>query len=396
MSKRPYYTDSYTTSFNARIVETTENNGIILDQTYFYPTSGGQPHDTGTINGIAVVDVTVREADGDIVHWMEDGVEGEEVTAVIHWPRRFDHMQQHTGQHILSQAFIQTVNAETVSFHLSDETVTIDLNAASLSRRQLAEAEKLANQIVFENRAISTRFVTLDEAKTLPLRKIPPVRDGRLRLVEIDSFDLNACGGTHVERTGSVGLIKIVKSERQAGQIRIEFRCGYRALADYDEKNRILSALSTTLTTGYKTVPASVEKLRAENKENGRLLKKLNIDLLRYEADEMVKNGRPLGSGTLITRVFEDKSGGDLRTLGIQLSKHDGVIALLGSIAGNKTQLLFSRHANAAGDMNQLLRAAFQKIRGGGGGSPTLAQGGGGKMEKTAVEQAIAHAIEQL
>lgn len=393
MNRRRYYTDAATSKFTANISERVEENGrfaIILDQTYFYPTSGGQPHDTGTINGAAVVDVTVRETDGAILHWLDGAVDDGTITAVIDWQRRFDHMQQHTGQHILSQAFIQIANAETVSFHLSPETVTIDLNVAQVNPSQLARVEQLANQIVFENRPIGVRFVTLAEARTLPLRKIPPTRDGRLRLVEIENFDLNACGGTHVERTGGVGLIKIIKSERRNEQVRIEFCCGGRALADYGTKNALLLDLSATLTTGYANIPDSVEKLREENKQNGRLLKKLRTDLLGYEAEQLLKNG------SLITHVFDDKDADDLRLLGRQLSQHDGIVALLGSTAGGKVQLLFSRHADAGGDMNQLLRVAFREISGGGGGSPILAQGGGPLVEKRAVEKAIACAAENI
>lgn len=393
MNTHRYYTDAYTNTFTANITERVEENNkiaIILDQTYFYPTSGGQPHDTGTINGVAVVDVTVREADGAIVHWLAGAVDEGEITAVIDWQRRFDHMQQHTGQHILSQAFIQIGNAETVGFHLSPETVTIDLNVGKISPSQLEKVEQLANQIVFENRPINVRLVSLEEAHTLPLRKIPPTRDGRLRLVDIENFDLNACGGTHVDRTGGVGLIKIIKTERRNNQMRIEFCCGGRALADYGEKNALLLDLSVTLTTGYANVPDSVEKLREENKGNGRLLKKLRTDLLGYEAENLLKNA------PLITRVFEDKDADDLRTLGRHLTQHDGVITLLGSVADGKVQLLFSRHADAEGDMNQLLRVAFGEIRGGGGGSASLAQGGGPLVEKTAVEQAIACAAEKL
>ncbi len=268
--------------------------------------------------------------------------------------------------------------------------MTIDLNVAKVSPSQLEKVEQLANQIIFENHPISVRFVSLEEAQTLPLRKIPPTRDGRLRLVDIENFDLNACGGTHVDRTGGVGLIKIIKSERRAEQLRIEFCCGGRALADYGVKNTILFDLSTALTTGYTNIPASVEKLREENKGNGRLLKKLKTDLLRYEAEALLTEGK------LITRVFDDKDANDLRTLGKQLSQHDGVIALLGSTAGGKVQLLFSRHADADGDMNQLLRVAFGEIRGGGGGSASLAQGGGPMVGKTAVEQAIACAAKEI
>ena len=257
-SKRLYYQNAYTTRFEAKIVERVREEGqtaVILDQTYFYPTSGGQPFDTGTINNLPVTNVTIREKDEAVLHWLDTKeLWQDEIVGQINWPRRFDHMQQHTGQHILSQSFIQIAQAETVGFHLSDNTLTIDLHTTKLSPTQIEETEYLANQIIWQNRPIHIRLVTQEQAKKLALRKLPPVRQGKLRLIEIDKFDLTACGGTHVQHTGEVGIIKIVKLERQNNQLRVEFCCGQRALHDYRLKNSISNQLSAELTTGMGEV----------------------------------------------------------------------------------------------------------------------------------------------
>ena len=277
-STKLYYQDAYTTRFEATIVERIRQDNktaVILDKTYFYPTSGGQPFDLGTLQNIPIYNVTVREEDDAVLHWIDTTeLWQNEVTGQISWARRFDHMQQHTGQHILSQAFIQVAQAETVGFHLSDNSVTIDLHTGNLNPSQVEEAEHLANQIIWQNRAIHTRSVTVEQAKQLPLRKLPPVRNGRLRLVEIEKFDLSACGGTHVRQTGEIGIIKIVKLERQNNKLRVEFCCGNRALFDYRLKNSIVNQLSTELTTGPAEIVDSVVRNKEESKENRRTLKK--------------------------------------------------------------------------------------------------------------------------
>ncbi|MEJ2753492.1 MAG: alanyl-tRNA editing protein, partial [Chloroflexota bacterium] len=200
MGERSYYTDSYTSEFPARVVETQQTEGafaVVLDRSYFYPTSGGQPNDTGTIDGIPVIDVQVRKEDGAILHMVESLPQSEEVTAAIDWRRRFDHMQQHTGQHILSQAFIQTHGAQTIGFHLSDETATIDLDVNKIDQEAINKAEDLANRVVWQNRPVVVRWATRQEAERLPLRKIPENGGEKLRLIDIVNFDLTACGGTH-------------------------------------------------------------------------------------------------------------------------------------------------------------------------------------------------------
>lgn len=393
MSERLYYQDAYTQQFTAVITERVTVNGrhaITLDRTYFYPTSGGQPFDQGIINNQPVVDVTIRSEDEAILHWLAGELpEDDAVTAVIDWPRRFDHMQQHTGQHILSQAFTRTTGAHTIGFHLGDESVTIDLNVSELSAGQLQRAEQLANQIVWENRPIRIHFVTQVEAEQMPLRKIPPVQTGKIRLIDIEDFDLTACGGTHVARTGGVGLIKVVKLERRRSAVRVEFRCGGRALADYGTKNETVQALMTVLTTGQDELVTAVTRQQEENKTAQRTIKKLRSTLLEAQAAELVKNGRQQAGITLVTQVFDGSDDVNLRQLGNHLTQHSGIVALLAS-AGSKSQLLFCRSEDAPGDMQALLKEAFRQLGGGGGGgSAALAQGGGPGVENGRLSQIL-------
>ncbi|WP_420644051.1 alanyl-tRNA editing protein [Candidatus Leptofilum sp.] len=394
-SQRLYYQNAYTTRFEATIVERVrdeDQTAVILDHTYFYPTSGGQPHDMGTLNNIAVHNVTIREKDAAVLHWLDTtDLWQNEVSGHVNWARRFDHMQQHTGQHILSQAFIQVAQAETVGFHLSDNTLTIDLHSSQLNPNQVEEAEYLANQIIWQNRPVHIRSVTMAQAKELPLRKLPPVRQGNLRLIEIDKFDLSACGGTHVRHSGEVGIIKIVKLERQNNQLRVEFACGQRALNDYRLKNSIVNQLSAELTTGADEIVTSVQRSKEENKENRRRLKKQQEQLLFFEAKTLIEQAKMVGKTAVVTRVFgEDEiDPGQMRVLGNHLTQNDHVVALLG-LAANKSQLLFCRSNDAPGEMNQLIKPALQILgSAAGGGSAVMAQGGGPGTDQERVQQAI-------
>ena len=381
MNERLYYQDAYTSRFTAVIVDRmTENNrfAVTLNQTHFYPTSGGQPFDRGMLNGLPVVDVTIRAEDGAVLHWLEDAApKDDKVTAVIDWPRRFDHMQQHTGQHILSQAFIRIAEAQTIGFHLSDDTVTIDLDVNKLTDEDLNRVEQLANQIVWENRPINIHMVTQTEAKKMPIRKIPAAQTNKIRLIDIENFDLTACGGTHVSRTGGVGLIKIVKLERRRENLRVEFRCGGRALVDYVSKNSTIQELMAVLTTGQEALVTAVPTLQDDNRTNQRAIKKLQNSLLETEAERLLQTGQKLDDFTLISRVFDESDGVNLRQLGNHLTQNPGIVVLLAA-AGPKSQLLFCRSDNAPGDMNLLLKDALQQLgNGGGGGSAMMAQGGG-------------------
>jgi alanyl-tRNA synthetase len=399
MTERLYYTDAYTSSFKAHIVERFEMDNriaVVLDQTCFYPTSGGQPADVGYLNGTAVLDVLVREPDGAVVHIIDGEIWSNEVSGEVNWERRFDHMQQHTGQHILSQAFLQVADAETVGFHLGSESVTIDLPAPKLSGPQIEQAETLANQVVWQNRPVSATFATPEQvAAGLPLRK-PPAVEGTIRLVAIDQFDLSACGGTHVSRTGEVGLIKIVKLDRRGELVRVDFRCGQRALLDYRQKNSVTNRLAAQLTTGIRELEPSVSRLQEELKAARRLVKQQQVDLLQLEATHLLEKGTVRGNVTIVNRLFTGRETADIRILANLLARQPRVIALL-AVLGNNVQLIFSRSEDAPGDMNQLIKPALQLLgSAGGGGTAAFAQGGGPATESQRVQAALARAERLL
>ncbi len=396
-TQRLYYSDPYTTAFDARCIEHTTFNdapAVVLDRTYFYPTSGGQPHDTGTLNGIPVIDVAVREGDGAILHIVERPLAGEQVHGEIDWARRFDYMQHHTGQHILSQAFVRLAEAETIGFHMSPDSITIDLDTPTLDAALLEQVETLANQIVFEDRPVRAWFPDESELATLVLRKTPEV-GGPLRVVEVAGFDLNACGGTHVARTGAVGLIKIVRTERRGEALRVEFRCGGRALADYREKNALMNRLAAALTTGYWDVPAALERLRDENQSLRRELRAARSALLEHQARELRAATPHNGAFALVTQVLDDDPQ-TARELAQKLIAYPQTIVLCG-VAGEKAQIIAARSDDLPHDMVAALKAGLAVLgveRG--GGRPSFAQGGGVTATREALAAALAAAAESL
>jgi alanyl-tRNA synthetase len=399
MTTRLYYNDAYTTRFNARIVERFQYRGalaVVLDHSYFYPTSGGQPHDTGTLNDIPVTNVLIRPEDNAVAHIINGEIWSDEVTGQIDWSRRFDHMQQHTGQHILSQSFLKAAEAETVSFHLGADYATIDLKDTGLKPAHIEKAELIANRAIWENRPVTARFIDKEEAGSLPLRKIPDVDDDQLRVVEVHDFDLTACGGTHVAHTGEIGLIKIVKLERRKDELRVEFLCGRRALVDYRQKNRIVNQLANELTTGYAEIEASVVRLRDEVKQSRRLLKQQLAHSLAIEAQHLLERAARKGETLIVSQVFSGRDPAEVRTLANQITQHPNSVALLGTV-GDSAQLIFARSDDAPGDMNQLLKQALQVLgTATGGGSPKLAQGGGGTADQERMNQSLQRAARLL
>lgn len=396
--QRLYYTDSYTTACEARVIERTtyqDAPALVLDQTCFYPTSGGQPHDTGTLNGVRVRDVIVRESDRAVLHVLDGDVAEEQVTARIDWARRFDHMQHHTGQHVLTQAFIQVAGAETVGFHLSADTVTIDLDKSAITLEQITAAEDLANQIVAENRPVSAWFPDEDDIDMLSLRKTPDVV-GKLRVVSIHNFDLTACGGTHVRHTGAIQLIKVLRAEKRGDTTRIEFCCGGRALRDYREKHALLSQLASDLTTAYTEIPTIVDKLREENKSLHRELRTLRAVLLERTAEQLWQDGECRDGYTLVMHAFEGYDAGEVRQVVQRLIAHPTTIALCG-VAGEKAMLIVARSDDLPHDMVPVLMrglAEWHVERG--GGRPSFAQGGGVSAGLAEVEAALAAAATSL
>jgi alanyl-tRNA synthetase len=273
--------------------------------------------------------------------------------------------------------------------------VTIDLNRADLPAETIDAAEALANEIVWDNRTVAIRDVSREEAAALPLRKTPPGRDGRLRLIDIEGFDLTACGGTHVARTGEIGLIKVVKTERRGALLRVEFLCGGRALSDYHEKHEIIRSLSASLTTGPAELMPSVVKLQEEAKGLRNELRLRESALLGFEAEQLLAAAEPLGDARLVTRVFTGREPNELRRLATLLVEAGQTVALLG-IAGESAHLIFCRSADAPGSMGDLIRPALAALAARGGGGPAMAQGGGPPAGEAEVAGALAAAVERL
>ena len=400
MTERLYYLDSYRRAFEARVIELLPLSHavhVVLDRTAFYPSGGGQPHDTGTLNGIPVVGVAEREQDQAILHVVslqaEDELRpGDQAQGQVDWARRFDHMQQHTGQHILSQAFVQTVGADTVGFHLSTDYSTIDLNRDALGEGDLMRAEALANQIIFEDRPVVARFLEPEEVRALPLRKAPPARE-RVRVVQVEDFDWSACGGTHVARTGEIGLIKIVRNERRGAETRITFLCGRRAMTHYRMLHSLTRDLALQLSVGVEELPQTIERLQTEARAARKERDRLHELLLDQEAGALIHGAQTTGMVQLVHHIFEMRDVDELRRLAGRLVSQPGMVALLG-MRGPKAQLVFARSADLDYDMRPLLQAACRRLGGGGGGSPEMAQGGGPQPEY--IDEALQHATHLL
>ncbi len=377
MTHRIYYTDALRTTFEATVVSSAPLDAggaqVVLDTTAFYPTSGGQPFDVGTLGGRTVLDV-IDGDDGVITHVLDGRLDpGSLVTGVIDWARRFDHMQQHTGQHILSAAFERTCAARTESFHLGASTCTIDL-AREVSPAQIAAAETLACEIVFDDRPVRVRFVSEAEAAALPLRK-DPTRTGTLRLVEIDDCDLSACGGTHVPATGRVGVIAVSGWERFKGGSRIEFVCGHRALSSHRRLRDVVSGLVRQLTVAPHEIGAAIERFQAEGRENQKALRQLRETVATQDAGTLAAASEAVGA---FRRVVVSRPGWDLaalKTLASAIATHPGCVAV---IVGDDTPVpvVAARARDVAFDASAWIKQITAQLGGRGGGRPELAQGG--------------------
>jgi alanyl-tRNA synthetase len=362
---RLYYTDSYLREFPARIVAR-DGPRVYLDRTAFYPTSGGQPFDTGFIGGVAVTDVI--DEDGQIAHVTEAAVEADDVQCAIDWPRRFDHMQQHSGQHLLSAVFIEMYGFQTVSFHLGRDGSTIDLDVPAISPEQVAAVEQWANQTVFENRTIASSF----EQEPTDLRKASN-REGSLRIVTIRDLDRSACGGTHVRATGEIGPILIRKLEKIRNTVRIEFLCGMRAVrrarADYDGLNRIAQVFSSPLDDAPGLVAAQREALDAAEKASRRL----DEEIAKYRAKELYDATAPDAHGM---RRLTRRAGGrmeDLRLLAQNFTVHPQAIFV--GVIEEPPSVLLASSADAGVDAARKLKELLAAAGGRGGGSARMAQG---------------------
>lgn len=392
-TERLYYADSHLIEFEARVVAQSERvsgwTAVALDRTAFYPTGGGQPSDTGTLNEARVVEC-MDDDENAIWHVLQGRAPdvGSIVKGRVDWPRRLDHMQQHTGQHILSQALVTLFNAPTHSFRVLEQACEIDVDLSNPTSALIERAVELANNVIWEDRPIKIRNVTSEEAADLPLRK-DPARHGELRLIDIEGFDLTPCGGTHAYHTGEVGMIAVRSWERAKGLTRIEWVAGCRALADYRRANQTARDVAAHFSSGRDDTPELVEKIVDENKELHRRLRVLEEFAAKAEAEELISREGKVDNH-IIVRIFDDRDAESLRRLALALIAHPKTVALMGSREHDSARLIFARSADLDFDMNQMMRDACAMLDGRGGGKPDLAQGGGKKIEKLneAIEQA--------
>jgi len=396
MTEKIYYRDSYQRSFSAVVKakqDDFEGAMVQLDQTCFYPTSGGQPCDRGQLAGFEVL--VVEEEGGAVLHLLQGNrVEvGQAVEGEIDWSLRFDHMQQHTGQHLLSQAFTRVLEAETVSFHLGRESATIDLARDDLTSEDICRVEDLANRVIFESRPIEIRFVDSQEQHDLPLRKLSE-REGMIRVIEIADFDFSACGGTHCRSTGEVGLIKIRKWERAKKRARVEFYCGWRALRDYRWKNHSLSRLSQLYSkTDREVVEAAQEHLEREDSQR-KEISELRDSLLSYEAEELLAGSQVREGVQVVCEILQQRDPGVVQDLMRRIVRGGEKRIVLLGLKSDAPFLCFGCSSDLPYNMGEWIREAAPLIDGRGGGNPNQAQAKGSRPE--GLSDALGRALELI
>ena len=375
-TERLYYTDCYMKEFEAGVLEVEpvgQGFRVVLDRTAFYPDSGGQPSDRGTLAGMPVTEV-LDEGDA-LAHILEARPQGERVAGRIDWERRFDHMQQHTGQHVLSAAFEKSVGAKTVSFHLGAEIATIDLDTDRLGRRQIEEAEELANRVIFENRDVRILFRAASAAQQMDLRK-PTERQGDVRLVEVADFDLSACGGTHVKSTGAIGMVLVRKFERLKGNTRLEFLCGTRAVRAARRDFSLLSEAARLFSGALESVPTLISKQAEELKGAQRVNQKLVERLAEYRALELWTDAVGRGERRIVKHILEAEDHAQAKRVAHAIARQPSSVALIG-VKGEPAALFFAQSSGGPDDMGAILKQTVAQVGGKGGGARDFAQGGG-------------------
>ncbi|MGV3465193.1 MAG: alanyl-tRNA editing protein [Heyndrickxia sp.] len=368
MTTRLFYIEPKMFEWSTAITSIQEvNNKIIvtLAETAFYPTGGGQPHDIGYLDSIKVLDVF--EENDEIYHTLETKPVNTAVHCKIDAKRRIDHTQHHTGQHLLSAVCIELFDAHTLSFHLGEVTVTIDLDVPELTENQLKAIEEKANEYIYDNKAVKTYIVTEDELSSIPIRKIPDVK-GDIRIVEIEGLDYSACCGTHVKRTAEIGLIKLIKTEKQRGNIRLHFLCGFRAIIDYQEKHDILTALTKNLSTSKEDIIARIDKLESEKKDMQRKLDAALSENAHFLAQDLLQSNQE----GVIVKSFPEKSIQDLQVLSRQLIANTDKMIVLASLLDKRC--LIQHNGKSDFHCGQFVKENISSFNGKGGGSSNHAQ----------------------
>jgi alanyl-tRNA synthetase len=371
MTQRLYFEDAYRKEFEARVLERLVHEGrpaVVLDRTCFYPESGGQPSDRGTLGGGDVLHVF---EDGEkIVHLLDRELSGtEEVRGVVNWTRRFDHMQQHSGQHILSQCFVELLGGETQSFHLGEQVSTLEIGIRAVSNEDLEKVESRANEVVFEDREIKTYFVEADQVESVPLRR-PPKKEGRIRVVEVSGFDFSACGGTHCRRTGEIGMIKIIRWGKIRNNLRFEFLCGRRAWLDYKDKNQLVLEISQKFSVHERDAARAVEKTIQEAGQSRKKVKQLREALAGFEAREMVGKG----AGWLVKRVWTGKTAEEVKLLALNIIRLAERAVLFAVRGEERDHFIFACSEKMPLNMRELVPLVMERAKGKGGGGSSLVE----------------------
>ncbi|WP_226668247.1 alanyl-tRNA editing protein [Metabacillus litoralis] len=383
MTGKLYYQDAYLTSFETKIVkegfdESQKKAYVLLEDTAFYPTGGGQPHDIGEIDGHNVLDV--EEVNGELRHYVETiPKRTDKVSCSINWERRFDHMQQHAGQHILSAAFENTYGYKTISFHLGKEICTIDLAITDINEVEINQVELICNKIILENKPIITKWITEEELPAYHLRKELTVKDN-IRLVIIPGVDDNGCGGTHPKSTGEVSVIKILGLEKQKKHIRVQFVCGHRVRHQLHDKHKVMVELTSKLNAPQEKLSEAADRLIENNRELQKDLENLKSQLIQYEANELISNAHLLNNVHVISSVYINRPISDLQDLAKDLlTKKNNTIIILISDNQEKLQLVSARSEDINLNLNAVLKGILPDINGKGGGKPSFVQAGGDK-----------------
>ncbi len=404
MTERLYHHDSFLHDFDAKVVDTFESPrpALILDRTAFYPTSGGQVFDTGWIDvgetKLRVAEVAELE-DGRVVHYLDASQHalpkgalqhGARVYGHVDATRRRDHMQQHSGQHVLSAAFVRLYKMPTVSFHMGEDYCSIDLDTPNLTKEQVESAERLANDIAIENREVQIRFVTREEAEKLGLRKIPPAERDQLRLIDIREFDLTACGGTHVNRTGQIGAILLRKMEKVRQGWRVEFVAGQRAVATARRDFTTLTEVAGLFSAHIYDVPQQARKALDEIRSLRKQWEQAQEELASSQAVALLAETPESNGRKVVVRTFADRDLNSLKLLAQRLTRFSPNVVALLATTSPQPSLVFAQSPGQPFDMGTLMKETMAKLGGRGGGSQDMAQGGVGKGD--GLEAALAEA----
>lgn len=369
MTEKLYYSDPYLTKWKTVIKEVIEKEGyylVTLNETAFYPEGGGQPADEGSIDGIQVLDVF--EENNEVFHKLASLPLNQNVNCEINWERRFDHMQQHSGQHLLSAVCIELYDAHTVSFHLGSETVTIDLAVSSLSKEQMFQIEQKVNGYIYQNIGIDTYIVTKDQLTSLPIRKMPAVTEN-IRIVQMGMIDYNACCGTHVTKLGELGILKLIKTEKQKGNIRLHFKTGKRALHDYQQSHDVITTLSTMFSSNRDDISEKLTKMEQDHKQNGKEIESLKNEILSYKAIDYLKEH----DGNLFVKKFDQYSIKDIQTLARHLFNLNNQLILI-MVSLPEHRLLLTHSGISPLHCGKIMKDALIGLDAKGGGNEKQAQ----------------------